>query len=91
MHSYRTLYSEDGRAGPANPTPAIAVMETPRLAAKGALNVSSILNLGTDALSQGGQEKIFSPSIFLTVENRLRRPGRLLVVLGLLFEMCPGV
>jgi sterol 24-C-methyltransferase len=42
----------------------IALMETLKLAPKGALHVSSFLNMGANALLKGGEHHIFSPLIF---------------------------
>jgi sterol 24-C-methyltransferase len=42
----------------------IALMETLRLAPKGALRVSAFLNMGANALLKGGEQHIFSPLIF---------------------------
>jgi sterol 24-C-methyltransferase len=42
----------------------IALMETLKIAPKGALNVSAFLNMGANALLKGGEQRIFSPLIF---------------------------
>jgi sterol 24-C-methyltransferase len=42
----------------------IAIMETLKIAPKGALHVSAFLNLGANALLKGGEHRIFSPLIF---------------------------